>query len=300
MKTENKILKLSVVGALFFSLLGITWGWAIDSQMVMFDGMYSFISLVLSMMSLFISNYISKKDQEKFPFGKNILEPMVISLKSFVIGAMCIYSLIDAIRTIIAGGDRMDFDFGLIYSFISVIGCLLIYRYLNKKGKKLSSDLINAESSQWLMDTILSVAVLIGFTIAVVLSFTKFDFINSYIDPTMVIISSLIFIKMPVVGFIKSFKEILCCSANDEINDDISVMVKEIEKEYNFEESITRVSKIGRALRIEIDFIYNKDSKLNNLDDMDFVREKLSKEMKHIKYNKWLNVSFTGDRKWAV
>ena len=268
--------------------------------MVMFDGMYSFISLVLSMMSLFISNYISKKDQEKFPFGKNILEPMVISLKSFVIGAMCIYSLIDAIRTIIAGGDRMDFDFGLIYSFISVIGCLLIYRYLNKKGKKLSSDLINAESSQWLMDTILSVAVLIGFTIAVVLSFTKFDFINSYIDPTMVIISSLIFIKMPVVGFIKSFKEILCCSANDEINDDISVMVKEIEKEYNFEESITRVSKIGRALRIEIDFIYNKDSKLNNLDDMDFVREKLSKEMKHIKYNKWLNVSFTGDRKWAV
>ena len=51
---------------------------------------------------------------------------------------------------------------------------------------------------------------------------------------------------------------------------------------------------------IEIDFIYNKDSKLNNLDDMDFVREKLSKEMKHIKYNKWLNISFTGDRKWAV
>lgn len=300
MKAENKILKLSVGGALFFSLLGITWGWAIDSQMVMFDGMYSFISLVLSMMSLFISNYIAKKDQEKFPFGKNILEPMVISLKSFVIAAMCIYSLVDAIRTIISGGDRMDFDFGLIYSFISVIGCLLIYRYLNKKSKKLSSDLINAESSQWLMDTILSIAVLVGFTIAVILSFTKFDFINSYIDPAMVIISSLIFIKMPVTTFIKSFKEILCCSANDEINEDISVMVKEIEEEYNFEESITRVSKIGRALRIEIDFIYNKDSKLNNLDDMDFVREKLSKEMKHIKYNKWLNISFTGDRKWAI
>lgn len=268
--------------------------------MVMFDGMYSFVSLILSMLSLFISDYINKKDPEKFPFGKSILEPMVISLKSLVIAAMCIYSLGDAIRTIIAGGDRMDFDFGLAYSFISVVGCCLIYKYLDKKGKKLSSDLINAESSQWLMDTILSVAVLIGFTIAVILSFTKFEFINSYIDPAMVIISSLIFIKVPVVTFIKSFKEILCCSANDEINEDISEMVKEIEEEYNFEESITRVSKIGRALRIEIDFIYNKNSKLNTLDDMDYVREKLSKEMKHIKYNKWLNVSFTGDRKWAV
>ena len=300
MRVENKILKFSVGGALFFALLGIAWGWAIDSQMVMFDGMYSFISLILSMMSLFISNYIGKKDQKKFPFGKNILEPMVISLKSFVIGAMCVYSFVDAVRTIISGGDRMDFDFGLIYSFISVVGCVLIYKYLNKKGQKLSSDLINAESSQWLMDTILSVAVLIGFTLAVILSFTKFSFINSYIDPAMVIISSLIFIKVPVTTFISSFREILCCTANDEINDDISVMVKEIEEEYNFQESITRVSKIGRALRIEIDFIYNKDSKLNDLDDMDFVREKLSKEMKHIKYNKWLNISFTGDRKWAV
>lgn len=300
MKVENKILSFSVCGALFFAILGITWGWAIDSQMVLFDGMYSLVSLILSMMSLFISNYITKKDQEKFPFGKNILEPMVISLKSFVIAAMCIYSLIDAIRTIIFGGDRMDFDFGLIYSFISVVGCSLIYKYLDKKGKKLSSDLINAESSQWLMDTILSISVLIGFTIAIILSFTKFSFINNYIDPAMVIISSLIFIKVPVTTFISSFKEILCCSANKEINEDISVMVKEIEKEYKFQESITRVSKIGRALRIEIDFIYNKDSKLNNLDDMDFVREKLSKEMKHIKYNKWLNISFTGDRKWAV
>lgn len=268
--------------------------------MVMFDGMYSFVSLILSMLSLFISNYINKKDPEKFPFGKNILEPMVISLKSLVIAAMCTYSFVDAVRTILAGGDKMDFDFGLLYSFISVVGCSLVYKYLDKKGKKLSSDLINAESSQWLMDTILSIAVLIGFTLAVILSFTKFSFMNSYIDPVMVIISSLIFIKVPVTTFIKSFREILCCSANDEINEDISEMVKEIEEEYNFEESITRVSKIGRALRIEIDFIYNKNSKLNTLDDMDYVREKLSKEMKHIKYNKWLNVSFTGDRKWAV
>ena len=66
----------------------------------------------------------------------------------------------------------------------------------------------------------------------------------------------------PLKGFIESFKEVICVKADDEINDDIYVLVKESEEEYNFEESITRVSKIGRELRIEIDFIYNKDSKL--------------------------------------
>ena len=88
--------------------------------------------------------------------------------------------------------------------------------------------------------------------------------------------------------------------SNDEINDDIYVLVKGIEEEYNFEESITRVSKVGRELRIEIDFVYNKDSKLKTLDQMDNVREEINDAIKHIDYNKWLNVSFTGNKKWAV
>ena len=37
--------------------------------------------------------------------------------------------------------------------------------------------------------------------------------------------------------FINSFKEVICVRANDEINDDIYVLVKEIEEEYNFEDS---------------------------------------------------------------
>ena len=55
--------------------------------------------------------------------------------------------------------------------------------------------------------------------------------------------------------FIDSFKEVISVKANDEINDDIYVLVKEIEDEYKFEDSIARVSKVGRELRIEIDFI---------------------------------------------
>lgn len=300
MKLENKILKLSAAGALFFALLGIAWGWAIDSEMIIFDGMYSFVSLILSMLSLFISNYISRKEQDKFPFGKHILEPIVISVKSVVIGIMCIYSFIDAIKTIASGGNSIGYDVALIYSVISVLGCSFVYWCISHNGKKLSSELLKAEGSQWLMDTVLSAGVLVGFIIASILSNTRFNFMNNYIDPTMVLITSLIFIRIPVKTFISSFKEIVSYSANEEINDDIQVLVKEIEKEYNFEDSITRVSKVGRALRIEIDFIYNDNSKLSTLDQMDYVREKLYKQMKHINYNKWLNVSFTGDKKWAL
>ncbi len=300
MKLENKILKLSVVGALFFALFGIAWGWALDSDMIIFDGLYSFISVILSMLSLYINNYMAKRDFEKFPFGKHILEPIVISIKSLIIAIMCLYSLVGAIKTILTGGNNLEFGLAIIYSIISVIGCGAISLYMKVKSKSLSSELIKAEFTQWLMDTSLSTAVLVAFIIGIIISNTKLNFLNSYIDPGMTAVVSLVCIRIPIKGFIESFKEVICVKANDEINDDIYVLVKEIEEEYKFEESITRVSKVGRELRIEIDFVYNKDSKLKTLDQMDNVREEINDAIKHIDYKKWLNVSFTGNKKWAI
>ncbi len=300
MKLENKILKLSVIGALFFALFGIAWGWAIKSDMIIFDGLYSFISVVLSMLSLYINNYMAKRDFEKFPFGKHILEPIVISIKSLIIAIMCSYSLIEAIKTLINGGNSLEFGLALIYSIVSVLGCGIISFYMKEQEKKINSELIKAECTQWFMDTALSTAVLVGFIIAMVLAGTKLKSLNPYIDPFMTIVVSLVCIRIPIKTFIESFKEVICVKANDEINDDIYVLVKGIEEEYNFEESITRVSKVGRELRIEIDFVYNKDSKLKTLDQMDNVREEINDAIKHIDYNKWLNVSFTGNKKWAV
>ena len=300
MKLENNILKISMVGALFFALFGIAWGWAIKSDMIIFDGLYSFISVVLSMLSLYINNYMAKRDFEKFPFGKHILEPIVISIKSLIIAIMCSYSLIEAIKTLMNGGNSLEFGLALIYSIVSVLGCGIISFYMKEQEKKINSELIKAECTQWFMDTALSTAVLVGFIIAMVLAGTKLKSLNPYIDPFMTIVVSLVCIRIPIKTFIESFKEVICVKANDEINDDIYVLVKGIEEEYNFEESITRVSKVGRELRIEIDFVYNKDSKLKTLDQMDNVREEINDAIKHIDYNKWLNVSFTGNKKWAV
>ena len=300
MKLENKILKISMVGALFFALFGIAWGWTVQSEMIIFDGLYSFISLALTMLSLYINNFMAKKELDKYPFGKYILEPLVISLKSLIIGGMCLYSLIGAIQDIVNGGNSVEYGSALIYSIVSVVGCGGVYIFMKKKGEKISSEMVKVEASQWLMDTLLSIGVLVGFVIAMILRNTRFAWLNVYIDPMMVIMVSVVFIKMPIQSFINSFKEILCVKANDEINDDIYFIVKEIEKEYKFEDSISRVSKIGGELRIEIDFIYNEESKLKDLDQMDCVREEVYDAIKHIDYNKWLNVSFTGDKKWAI
>ena len=73
MKSEKNMLALSAIGALFFAVLGVAWGIIIDSSMIIFDGLYSLISLFLSVLAICVTRYINKSDFEKFPFGKWVL-----------------------------------------------------------------------------------------------------------------------------------------------------------------------------------------------------------------------------------
>lgn len=300
MKSEKNTLMLSASGALFFAVLGVVWGIVIDSSMIVFDGLYSLISLFLSILAIFITGYISKNDFEKFPFGKRVLEPITVAFNSIVLTVMCSITFINSAKEILTGGKAVDAELALGYSIISILGCLIVYRTLARNNKKICSDIIKAESNQWLMDTLVSVAVLVGFLICTILDKTSLAYLSKYIDPLMVVITSAIFIRVPITTLIKSFKEILNRNADKDINDEIYTIVKDVEKEYNFEDSITRVSKIGKELRIEIDFVFNEQSKLNKLEEMDKVREYVYRSMSNIQLDKWLNVNFTGDKKWAI
>lgn len=268
--------------------------------MILFDGMYSLGGVILSLLALIGSIYINKEDYENSSFRKKVIEPLIVIIKSLAIFIMCAYSLTGAIKDLIAGGNEVQYGYALIYALISTIGCGIVYYFLKKKGKAINSSLVNIESSQWLMDTLLSMGVLVGFLIANIIKNTEFIWFNRYLDPLMVIICSSVFIKMPLKSFTHGLKELLEFKADNNITLEIDKLVEGIEREYKFEESITRVSKTGSDLRIEIDFIYNEESNIKALEEMDRLREKIFNSLSHINYEKWLNISFTRDKNWAI
>ena len=101
-----------------------------------------------------------------------MLEPITVAFKSIVLIIMCSTTFTNAVKEVMAGGNPVDANMALWYSIISTVGCATVYFVIDRKGKKLSSDLLNAESNQWLMDTILSAAVLVGFMVSFILSKT--------------------------------------------------------------------------------------------------------------------------------
>lgn len=297
---EHHLLKVSVYGALLFAIFAIVWGVFVHSKIILFDGVYSLISVGLSSISLVTAAYMQKQDFDRFPYGKEMIEPVIILGKFLVITILCLFSMFSGISTMLSGGQEVSVGSGLIYSFIATLGCYFFYFFLHKKVDKFESGLVEAEAQQWLLDTYLSLAVLIGFLLAYGMGFTQYDYLMPYMDPLMVVLVSGYFVKVPITNMGRQIKEVLDMKAEDKYMVLCKKIVDGIESKYGFSESFLRVSKSGTKLFIEIDFVVAQGGWQPNLEDQDLIRQEIIDQMRPITLKKWLNVAFTLDRKWAI
>jgi len=301
LKIERKLLLHSVVLSIAFSIIGVLAGLTARSQMIMFDGLYSLVSVMLSYLSLMAAKFMAKNEWKKFPFGKSIVEPLVIIVKYSAILVILGGSVIGAVYSIATGGQTVNMNTAIYYSVFSSIACLTMYLHLKRQSKKHHSGLLTAESSQWLFDTYASFAVLVTFGLVYLMDrFGIFTALIVYIDPIIVLLMAASFMKVPLVSIRLALREVLGVSPEGELAHRLHSLTKEIEKKYQMKESFLRVTKRRKLLRVEIDFIVDEHSLVQTIKEQDKVREELDRKLKTIQTDKWITVAFTSNRKWAV
>lgn len=301
LKVEKKMLIHSVILSIVFSIIGITAGLYTKSHMIMFDGLYSLIGVILSSFSYTSVKFMAKNEWKKFPFGKSIVEPLVIIVNYTAILLVLGGSVINSVYTIATGGVAVDPHAALTYSLFSSFACVVMYLHLRRQSKKHHSPLLTAESSQWLLDSFASLGVLVTFTLVIVLNrYQLFTEYLGYIDPLLVIIMAAGFARVPFKSIRLALRDVLGMSPEGELAKKLKDMTNEIEKKYHLKESFLRVTKRRKLLRVEIDFIVDENSLVQTIQEQDKIREELDRRMNPIKTEKWITIAFTSDRKWAV
>ncbi|WP_105264347.1 cation transporter [Pseudoalteromonas sp. T1lg76] len=195
---EKKLLTFSTASALVFALMGIGLGVWMGSLVILFDGAYSLVSLFLTIISLAAAWYIRSPKAGQHNVNINLIEPAVIAFKGFAITLMCGASFVSAVLAILAGGREVDTGLALVFAVINLVGCLGTYWLLAKRGNQSKSALIEAESKQWLMDSVISGAVMAGFIVASAMSYAGLVEYAVFADPVMVIIASVYFTLVPL------------------------------------------------------------------------------------------------------
>ncbi|WEM43455.1 cation transporter [Photobacterium sp. DA100] len=211
---ERKLLQFSTFSALLFALLGIGFGLWMGSLVIIFDGAYSLVSLALTVLSLVAAAYIRSPSRKGNESCQKV-EPMVIAFKGLVITLMCCISFSSAIMAILNGGRDVDTGLALLFGVINVVGCLATYLVMRKYGQCSGSNLVVAESKQWMMDTVISGAVMVGFIVATLMQHIGLAAYSVYADPVMVIVASVYFVIVPLKMMLGALKEL---RATDDYN----------------------------------------------------------------------------------
>ncbi len=250
---EKRILTLSALLASGFAGGGLVLGLLVGSLVIMFDGVYSMVSLLLTLLSLAASRYMRKPSQGQFQYGKAMLEPVVIMIKGSVILSVVCYSLYSAVSALFTGGREVDASIATLFGIINVIGCSYAWWIIAKNSKRFSSGLIEAETKQWKMDTLLSVAVTAGFVCAWLLSISPWAQYEVYADPMMMLLMSFYFIKVPFDMIKGAARELLMMRPSKEICQLVGSEIAALDEQSPQNFKLAGVTKIGQELRVKVD-----------------------------------------------
>ena len=107
--TEQRLLRLSTISAGLFAATAISWGWLAASQVIVLDGVYALIGVLLGGLSLRAAVLVERGPTVRYPFGREALAPLVVGVQGLVLLGSLGYAVLDAVEVVLTGGSETAF-----------------------------------------------------------------------------------------------------------------------------------------------------------------------------------------------
>lgn len=307
MLTEQRVLRISIFATLLVAALGIVLGIASRSSVIIFDGMYALFDAGMTSLTLMVANLIARSMQpaalsgylqRRFSMGFWHLEPMVLGLNSTLLVAVCAYGLINALSQLFSGGVTVQFDIGVIYAATTLTLCWLMYRFCLRANRWLKSDFIKLDAQSWLMSAGITAALLLSFTLGLLLRHSPYAHWVPYIDPLALVIISLMLLPLPLPLIRQALAEVFLMTPLA-IKEHIDEVAKQALSRWGFIDYYSYIVKTGRALHVELYFVVPENYPAQPIQAWDAIRHQLADEIGQTQFDRWLTIVFTTDRQLA-
>jgi predicted Co/Zn/Cd cation transporter (cation efflux family) len=187
------LVSIAVTGVL--GAIGVVWGTVGGSQMILLDGAYAVVGIVVSFLLLGASALAAIPPSRRFPYGRAGATPLVIAIQGFVLAATLVYAAVEAAFTIADGGSDIAAGWGVAYGALTAAGSLAVWWWLSRRAG--AADVLIAEATAWKVAALRGVGMIVGFSILALLTDSRWDGAAPYVDPVMVLVTCVIFLPAP-------------------------------------------------------------------------------------------------------
>jgi len=294
--SEQRTLKVSIALTVFLGVLGVASGLITNSQAIIFDGMYSFVDVVPTVMSLLVVKLIARGNSHRFQYGYWHLEPLVAVLRDSILVVACIYAGIDAVGALVSGGHEVEYGRAATWAAILCVIGFGMTLLLSRRAKLLQSPMLEVDARSWLVSAFLSLGLLVGFVFATALAGTRFQHWVPYLDAIALLSMALIMFPMPLLGLWRSMGDVLQV-APDELDARVHSVMDSLVKERQFLEYSSYIAKAGRGRFVEIHVLVPPEFRID-IATADAIRSEVSERLNAATPTFWLTIDFTADRRW--
>ena len=295
---EKFALRLSVFGTLFMSTLGISFGLWIQSEAILLDGFFNFISLIMAITSLWVSWLITQPSNRHFQFDYLNFIPLVNVIKGLLIFTVSLFALASSVIAILNGGRSLDAGLAVIYAIIAAAGCLIIALIQRHVGQKTNSSMVIVDAQNWFVNGLISLSVGIAFTIVVLLKGSPFEWFIPYSDSTIVILVVLVSIGVPIQIIIQSIRQLLLAAPSSKIQRELNSILATAIEELPCTEYSVRMTETGQYIYVYLLWLLPQQEESNKVKEVDRYRTIVTKALQAYHENLNLDIIFTEDKNW--
>lgn len=300
MKTESSTLAFSALMALLIGCAGITATLASNSQAILLDGLFNLIYFSVALVTIKVSKLASRPDSESYPFGYSYFESLVNLCKGLLILGVSIFALVDAIAALLTGGQEISAGLAVIYALFATAACSLTAWVMHRSQRHVSSPLVAADKLNWLVNSVISAAVLAAFCL--VMLFERLDWrgIVPYVDSLLVMAVVLLCLGVPVRMASQALQELLNKTPDETIAEPVRQAVARGLADIDTQEVRVRMVRPGRLLYIMVHVVLPKALHDSTLAHQDALRQQIDEEVRRIYSPVVCDVVFTEDDRWAA
>ncbi len=301
------MLRLSILATGVVAALGIVFGLLSGSFAIVFDGIYSLVDGVMTLVALLVANLIAastaggglrRRLVERFTMGFWHLEPMVLGVNGLLLTGAAVYAFINAVAAFLAGGRVLQFDQAIVYAVVTLLLCVAMGTLGLRANRRLRSDFVALDARGWFMSAAITAALLIAFVIGLAVQDTALAWISPYIDPAVLALVCLVIIPMPIGTIRRALADILLVTPPD-LKAHVDAVARDVVARYGFLDHRAYVARVGRGRQIELAFIVPPGAPPRPVEDWDRLRDEIGEAIGADTPDRWLTIVFTADPEWA-
>ena len=296
---ERRALIASIFGSLFMAVVGIGFALVSRSEAIMLDGVFSGVSLVMAMLTLKIAGIVKRPDDEHFHFGYSHFAPLMNILKSLVMVVLCGFALLSAIDALMNGGRPLAVGAAVIYGVVATLGCIVIAAYLQRTAKSTGSALVEVDAKSWLIDTVMSGAVLASFIAGYLLQDGPLGQYLNYLDPGLVTVLCIIALPIPVKVLLNSAREVLLFAPEPALQERVEATFRKATAGLPVNDHCLRMLKMGDTLNILIHVQLQPGCVISGVAELDQMRKQINAELEKLELRVATDVLFVDDMEFA-